>query len=64
MHREREVLEAEAQVEEWLDGLARITSKELAPIHSVKGGTLQNACYTSPKRDVNWEKMLLCASPG
>ena len=25
------------------DGLARITSKELAPIHSVKSGTLQNA---------------------
>ena len=26
------------------DGPARITSKELAPIHSVKSGTLQNAC--------------------
>ena len=31
-----------------LDGLARITSKELAPIHSVKSGTLQNACSTRP----------------
>ena len=38
MHREPEVLEAEAQVEEWLDCPARITSKELAPVHSVKSG--------------------------
>ena len=36
-------------VEECLDGPARITSKELAPIHSVKNGTLQNACSTSPR---------------
>ena len=28
---------------------ARITSKELAPIHSVKSGTLQNACSTRPR---------------
>ena len=49
MHREPEVLEAEAQVGEWLDCPARITSKELAPIHSVKGGTLQNACSTRPR---------------
>ena len=35
MHREPEVLEAEAQVEECLDCRARITSKELAPLHSV-----------------------------
>ena len=28
---------------------ARITSKELAPIHSVKNGILQNACSTSPR---------------
>ena len=27
---------------------ARITSKEPAPIHSVKSGTLQNTCFTSP----------------
>ena len=46
MHREPEVLEAEAQVEECLDCLARITSKELAPLHSVKSGTIQNACST------------------
>ena len=49
MHREPEVLQAEAQVEECLDGPARITSKELAPIHSVKSGILQNACSTSPR---------------
>ena len=51
MHREPEVLEAEAQVGKWLDCRARITSNELAPIHFVKSGTLQNACSTSPKRD-------------
>ena len=64
MHREQEVLEAEAQVEECLDCRARITSKELAPIHSVKNGILQNACSTSPKRDAGLGKVLLCASPG
>ena len=64
MHREPEVLEAEAQVEECLDGHARITSKELAPIHSVKSGILQNACSTSQKMDADLGKVLLCASPG
>ena len=34
---------------EGLDGPERITSKELAPIHSVKSGTLQNACSTRPR---------------
>ena len=34
---------------ECLDGPARITLKELAPIHSVKSGTLQNACSTRPR---------------
>ena len=34
---------------ECLDGPASITSKELAPIHSVKSGTLQNACSTRPR---------------
>ena len=33
MHREPEVPEAEAQVEEWLDCRERITSKELAQLH-------------------------------
>ena len=34
---------------ECLDGLARITSKELAITHFVKSGTLQNACSTRPR---------------
>ena len=34
---------------ECIDGIARITSKELATTHSVKGGTLQNACSTRPR---------------
>ena len=36
MHRQPEVPEARVPVEECLDGLARITLEELAPIHSVK----------------------------
>ena len=36
MHREPGVLEAEVQVGQLLDCRARITSKELAPLHSVK----------------------------
>ena len=48
-HREPEVPEARVPVVECLDGLARITLEELAPIHSVKKGTLQNACSTSPR---------------
>ena len=34
---------------ERLDGHARITSKELAITHFVKGGTLPNACTTRPR---------------
>ena len=49
MHREPEVREAKVRVEECFDCLARITSKELAPNHSVKSGILQNACSTSPR---------------
>ena len=59
MHREPEVLEAEAQVGEWLDCRARITSKELAPLHSVKNDILQNACSTSPKMDADLGKSAL-----
>ena len=44
---------AEVPVVECLDGLARITSKELATTHSAKSGTLQNACSTSQKRDAD-----------
>ena len=45
-HREPEVPEEKVPAVECLDGRARITSKELAPIHSVRSGTLQNACST------------------
>ena len=54
MHREPEVPEARVPVEECFDGHARITSKELAPIHCVKSGILQNACATSPRVDVRF----------
>ena len=49
MRREPEVPEARVPVVECLDGPARITSNELAPIHSVKSGILQNSCFTSPR---------------
>ena len=50
MHREPRVLGAEIPVVECFDGHAKITSKELAPIHSVKNGILQNSCSsTSPR---------------
>ena len=44
--REPEVPEERVPV---VDGHARLTSKELASIHSVKSGTLQNACSTRPR---------------
>ena len=53
MDREPEVLEAEAQVGKWLHCRARITSKKLAPLHSVKNGILQSACSTSQKMDAD-----------
>ena len=53
MHREPEVPEARVPVEECFDCLARITSKELAPIRSVKNGILQNACSTSRRMDAD-----------
>ena len=59
MHREPEVPEAEAQVGKWLDCRARITSKELAPLHSVKSGLLQSACSTSQKMDADLVKSAL-----
>ena len=50
MHREPGVLEARSpKWENGSTGRARITSKELAPIHSVKNGILQNACSTRPR---------------
>ena len=49
MRREPEVPEERVAVVECLDGPARITSKELAPVHSVKSGTFQNACSARPR---------------
>ena len=48
-HREPKVPEEKVPVVECFDGLARITSKELAITHFVKSGTLQNACSTRPR---------------
>ena len=44
---------------ECLDGPARITSKELAPSHSVENDMLQNACSTSRRMDAGLEKSAL-----
>ena len=57
--REPEVPEERVPVVECLDGPARITSKELAPIHFVKSGTLQNACSTRPRVVVGLGKSAL-----
>ena len=59
MRREPEVPEEGVPVVDCLDGPARITSKELAPIHSVKSGILQNACSTSPRVVADMEKSAL-----
>ena len=48
-HRGPEVPEVRVRVVECHDGLARITLEELAITHSVKNGTLQNACSTRPR---------------
>ena len=58
-HREPEVPEEEVPVVECFDGHARITSKELAPIHSVKSGTLQNSFFTRPRVVADLEKSAL-----
>ena len=59
MRREPEVPEAEAQVRKWLDCRARITSKELAPLHSVKKGILQSACSSGRRMDTDLGKRAL-----
>ena len=64
MRREPEVPEERVPVGECFDCHARITSKELAPIHSVKSGTLQNACSTRPRVVADLGKVLVCTSPG
>ena len=57
MRREPEVPEERVPVVICLDGPARITSKELALIHSVKSGALQNACSTRPRTVADLGKM-------
>ena len=59
MRREPEVPEAEVPVVECFDCPARITSKELAPIHSVKSRILQYACCTSRRMDADLGKSAL-----
>ena len=49
MRRVPEVPEERVPVGDCFDGHARITSEELAPIHSVKCGTLQKASSTRPR---------------
>ena len=61
MHWEPEVPEAKVPVEECFDCPARITTKELAPIHSVKSGILQNAISTSRKMDADLGEKCSCA---
>ena len=58
-HRRPEVPEVRVRVVECRDGLARITSEELAITHSVKDGTLQNACSRRPRVVVGLEKCAL-----
>ena len=49
MRREPAVPEERVPLVECSDCLARITSNELAPIHSVKNSIFQYACCTSPR---------------
>ena len=55
-HRGPEVPEVKALAVDCHDGLARITLEELAITHSVKQGTLQNACSTRPRVVVGFGK--------
>ena len=59
MHREPEVPEERVPVVECLDGHAGIRLKELAQLHSVKNGILQNACSTSLRMDAGLGKSAL-----
>ena len=61
MNRKPEVVEAETQVGKWLDCRARITSKEFAPIHYVKNGTLQSVCSTCQTMYTNVGEKCSCA---
>ena len=64
MRREPEVPEAKVPVEECFDCPTRITSKELAPLNSVKNGTSRMLVLQVGERMQIWGKVLLCTSPG
>ena len=63
-HRGPEVPEVRAPAVERLDGLARITLKELAVTHSVLDGILQNACSTKTKGLPFWREVLIRTPSG
>ena len=63
-HREPEVPEAKVPVEECFDSFARITSKEFAPIHSVKNDILQKMLDLQVGEWMHGGKVLPCASSG
>ena len=58
-HREPEVPEERVPVVECFDCPGRIALKELAPIHSVKNGILQNVCSASRRMDADLVKSAL-----
>ena len=64
MRREREVPEKKVPVVECFDCLARVTSKELAPTHSVKVAPSRILVLQDQEWLQIWGKVLLRASPG
>ena len=64
MRREPEVPEERVPVVEGLDGLARITSKELAPIHSVKMAPSRMLVLQDQEWLSVWGKVLIRTSSG
>ena len=63
-HREPEVPEAEVPAVERLDGLARITSEELAITHFVKNGTSRMLVLQDQEWLSVWGKVLIRTSSG
>ena len=64
MRREPEVPEARVPVEECLDGPARITSKELALIHSVQKCHPPECSFYKSESGCRLGEVFLCAPPG
>ena len=61
IQRKQKVLEAEARLGKYLACPARIILQVHGRIHLVKSGIIQNACFTSQRRDTNSEKSALFA---